>query len=126
MSGRSGACSGSWSFEPIDGCVAALADDDRDGYLACYAPDAASSISADEAGGTWTEEYQGIDAIAAGLAGHSDYVGIVRSGPMVMISDMVRYPFRGSSPACRVGIDVLQLEAAQDRILGHWAFCGPE
>lgn len=109
----------------IDRCVGMLDAGDRAGYLACYAPGGESRISADQPGGAWTETHIGLDAIATGLDG-SVYQGIERTGDMIEIGDIVAYPFRGTSRECRAGIDVLELDAGYDRIINHWAFCGPE
>jgi ketosteroid isomerase-like protein len=109
----------------LDECLAALDAGDGAAYSTCYAPDGAFRVSADGPGGVWTEEHLGSAAIGAGLA-RSAYADTERTGDVVLIGDMVAYPFRSSSTDCRAGIDVFQFDATVELIVNHWALCGPE
>jgi hypothetical protein len=101
----------------LDGCAGSYRDLDAAPYPTCYASDVKSQVSAGSRGGHWTEEW---------FSGAIEYTGITRTGDMVMIGNLVAYPFRGSADACAAGIDAFELDPSTGRILSHWAFCGPE
>jgi hypothetical protein len=109
----------------LDRCSAALDAGDEQTYLDCHAPEASVLISADGVRGAWTEEYWGSAAVRTWLDASSAYGRITRSGDVMMIGDLVAYPFRASSSdTCRDGIDVIRLDSAHARIRSHWAFFG--
>jgi hypothetical protein len=109
----------------LDGCSDSYRDRDAAAYWACYVPEGEIQISAGSSGGHWTEGRAGASYIESSFA-TTEYSGVTRTGAMVMIGNLVAYPFRGSADSCAVGIDAFELDPATGLIASHWAFCGPE